>query len=377
MLDALFNSLNINWRLQRKPGYSQLRGNVFKLLGVVLALIVAGIVVELSGHSAADMAKSIIEVTLSSSFGREQLMNVATPLILTGAAMMLGSRMQLYNFGMEGQIYIGAFAASALGLHLQGPYIVIMPLMFLLGMFGGAFYAFIPAFLRIKAGIGEILTTLLMNYLAVQFTNYIAMGPWRDPGYGSFSSRATRIIPYDLPIFSGNVHLGLLIAIAVVILVWFVSQGTVWGYEITSVGSNQNTAKFAGMPIKKYILIVMLVSGAIAGLAGVIQLTDNSHRFSPSLSRNYGWLGINVAILSGNSPLLLIPWGIFQALVLYAGIVMRAQGMSVNLVTALSGLILFFICIAEVIANYRFVRTPSKVKNPIGNVGSEKGLKNT
>lgn len=355
MIVKLSNALLRGWKLQRRADYSTARDVLFKVLAVILALLITGIVLGASGQSALAMGKRVLESTLGSDYGLQQWLMLATPLMITGAALLLGTRMAAFNFGLEGQLFIGAWAAAGIGLHLNAPPWLALILMFVGGALAGALLALVPALMRIKAGISEILTTLLFNFVAMQFTLYFAMDAWRDWGT-AVNLGATTPIPYNLPALWGHLHIGILIAVFIVVAIYLALEGTVWGYEVTSIGASRSAAAFAGIAVTKHMLIIMLLSGAVAGVSGVIELTGVAHRLSAAVSAGYGWTGINVAILAGSSPLAVIPWALFLALILNSGFVLQAQGFSVNVVLAVTGLILLLVSVGEVAANYSLVR---------------------
>jgi ABC-type uncharacterized transport system permease subunit len=356
MIEIAAQALPLRWRLQRRADYSRFRGHIFRSAAVLLALFLAAAAFAASGRSPLDLARQVVSTTLGSTYGRQELLLLATPIILNGAAFSLGMHMRLFNLGLEGQLYMGAFFGAAVGLHLHGPSWLMLPLIFLAGILGGALYALVPALMRIELGVSEILTTLLMNPLAIQWATYVGMVAWRDTSMLGVSSNATARLPLELPILPGGTPVGILLAVLVVVGMWLALTRTTWGYEVISIGANRGAAQFAGMPVARNMLVVMLLSGAIAGLSGVHELTAVDHQFSGRISPGYGWFGIDAAILAGDAPLALLPWGLFLALVLYAGIVLKAQGLSIGLVLALTGLILLFASIGEVAANYRLVR---------------------
>jgi simple sugar transport system permease protein len=355
VIDNLIGKRLGAWKLERRDDYSPGRSNLYKVLAAVIAVLITGLVIEASGESSLAMGKRILQSTLGSSYGRQQLFILATPLMITGVAMQLGSRMSVLNFGLEGQLYIGAWAAAGVGLHLEGPGWLVFPLMFLAGAFAGATLVVIPTIMRIKANISEMLTTLLFNFIAIQFAFFFFTDAWRDWGGDAVVLAASKKIPFELPLLAGRLHIGIIIAVLIVLLVHFALNGTVWGYEITSIGANKNAARFAGMKVVRHTVIILLLSGAIAGISGVIELTGVAHRLSAAVSTGYGWLGINVAILAGTSTLALIPWALFLALVLNGGIVLQTQGLSVSVVLAITGLILLLAAIGETVAKYRLV----------------------
>jgi simple sugar transport system permease protein len=355
MIPNLFNAIFPKWKLQRRSDYSRLRGYTFKLLAVVLALLITAAALKIAGKSPLELANILITTSFSTQFGRKQLFTLATPLILNGMAFLIASRMQLFNLGLEGQLYMGGFAAIAVGLFVSGPPVLIIILMALSAMLAGGLYALIPAVMRIKAGVSEILTTLLLNPLAIQFAAYIGIDIWRDRSAVGGSANTTPSIPYSLPVYFEEINFGLILAVIIVLVLWIVFTRTTWGYEITAGGSNIGAAKYSGMPVIKNMFIVMLLSGALAGLAGMIQLVEVTHRFSPRLSNDLGWMGVNVAILAGGDTIAILPWGIFMALILFSGTILKTQGILDEVVLALTGLILLLTSIGEVLANYRLI----------------------
>ena len=355
MIDGLFNTVSKGWKLQRRSDYSKLRGYSFKILAVVISLLIASLVLKADGHSPLELAKSVIQSIIGSDTGRKQYLRLATPLIINGAAMLLCIRMRLFNFGLEGQLYAGAFIATTIGLYVNGPPILMLTLMFLGGLLGGAIYAFIPAVMRIKGGVSEILSTLLLNPLAIQFAAYIGMGVWRDLSPAGATSNATPAVPYTFPTLFGGVNIGFIIAVLVVILLWIALSNTIWGYEVTAIGASSDAARYSGMSVVKNMFLVMLISGALAGISGMVELVEGTHRYSARLSQSYGWQGINVAILAGFDPLAILPWGLFLAVILSAGTILKVKGISVDMVIALTGLILLLTSIGEVVANYRLI----------------------
>lgn len=346
----------VRWRLQRQPWVSPWAGIVFRVVAVLLAIFISGVIIELSGLSALSLAQRALESTLGSAYGLEQAGVLATSLILTGLAVAVGMRMRLWNIGAEGQFYMGAWAATAIGIHItNGPAFLMFVAMFLAAALAGALWILIPALVRAYWNVSEIITTLLLNFVAILFVNHFAIGPWRDRGAAVLV--ATYRIPYELPTLTGSLHIGILIAIVIAIALTITMQNTRWGYEVATIGGNRRAAEFTGMPVTRNILAVMLLSGAIAGVAGMVVVTGTAHRLSGFISNDYGYMGIIVAALANGSPIATILVGYLLAVLLNAGIVLQTQGLSVNTVIAINGLILIFAAIGEVAAQYRLVRT--------------------
>jgi simple sugar transport system permease protein len=337
-------------RAETKPFYEV----ICRIVSVILALLVAGLMIKITGISPILMLEKVLKSTLGSSYGFEQALILATPLIFCGLSVAVGLRMNIWNIGAEGQFFMGAWAATWVGLFIPGPPALILPLMFIAGALGGALWILVPALARAFLNVNEIITTLLLNFVAILFVNYFSIGPWRDSGVGILL--ATRKVKAALPTFGTSyVHYGLLIAVAVAVVLAFTIQRTKWGYEIRIIGRNRRVGRFAGMPVNRNILLVMLISGAIAGLGGMSEVAGNVHRLSGTISNQYGYQGIIVAALSSGAFLVVIPVGFLLAILLNAGIVLQAQGISVNTMLAINGMILLFAAVGWVVSQYRLI----------------------
>jgi len=232
----------------------------------------------------------------------------------------------------------------------------------LAGAVGGALWILLPALAKIYANVNEIITTLLLNFVAFLFAHYFAIGPWRDRKAAVIS--ASYKIPYELPDWVGALHIGIFIAIALALIFAFIMRYTRWGYEVTFIGANREAAEYAGMRVSRRMLAVLLLSGAVAGIAGMIEVTGNVHRLQGGISSEYGYLGIIVAALVNGSPVGVIIGGLLMAVLLNAGIILAVQGISVSAVLALTGLILLFAAIGEAAAHYRLVRGVAEPVRP-------------
>jgi ABC-type uncharacterized transport system permease subunit len=356
MIEWLATSLKSRWRLERKTDYSNSRRNLFKILAIISAILITGIYLWLAGESPLDLGWRVIRSTLGTSFGLQQLLILATPLILTGLSMSLGGRMMVWNMGMEGQLYFGAWAATGVGLFVKGPEWLVLLLMLIAACIAAGLFAFIPAWLLVKAGISEIMSTILLNYVAVQWVILFAGKIWRDTSSLNGSAFVTFPVPYMLPELNGKIHIGIMIAVILVIIFSVVMQKSIWGYEVQSIGANKKAARFAGIPVNRHILVMLILAGAISGVAGFIELAGVAHSLSASISNFYGWDGMLVSMLAGNSFLAIIPYGLFMALILNGGTILQTRGLSYSIVQALIGLILLLSCVGDVAANYRIVK---------------------
>lgn len=343
------------WRLLRLPSVRPEIAILAHLVAIALALLASGAVLTLAGHDAVALTAKVLRATFGSRFGLEDFGLLWSPLILTGLAAAVTLRIGIWNIGAEGQFYIGALAATGIGLFMSGPAPLMLAAMFLAGACGGLVWILVPTLARAYAQVNEIITTLLLNFVAVLVVNFVATGPWRDRKSAVLS--ATARIPYEVPELSGDLHCGILVALAAVVAIWLLLRYTRWGYEVRISGANMHAAHYAGIPVRRRLISVMLLSGAIAGIAGMLEVAGTVHHLQGGISNNFGYLGIIVAVLAGGSPLGVLVSGFLMAVILNAGIVLQAQGVSVNEVLAMTGLILFFTAIGEQAAHYRLVRT--------------------
>ena len=346
----MFGSL----RLQRLPSSHPGIALAARAAAIFIALFVAGVGIALAGMNPIDIGGRVISASFGSTFGMEDLGVLIIPLILTGLAVAVGQQIGAWNIGAEGQFYAGAFAASAVGLFVPGPQWMILVLMFLAGVVGGAVWILVPTLARAYANVNELITTLLLNFVATLLVYYVSTGPWRDRS--GMANSATPPLSADVPYFWGIVHWGFPIAIGLAIVVALALSFSKWGYEVRLVGSNPSAAKYAGIPVRRHLITVMLLSGAIAGLAGMLEIAGTVHRLQGGISNNFGYLGIMVAVLARGSPLGVIFSGALMAFILNSGIILQTQGLTTSVVLAITGFILFLTAIGDELSYYRITR---------------------
>jgi simple sugar transport system permease protein len=322
---------------------------------IFLALFLASIVLEIAGADPFDLAAQVVSATFGSTFGVEDLCLLLIPLLMTGLSVAVGQQISAWNIGAEGQFYAGAFAATAVGLFVPGPPVLILPLMFLGGALGGLVWILVPTLARAYAGVNELITTLLLNFVAALLVYYVSTGPWRDRV--GMSNSATPRLSAEIPEFWGLVHWGLPLGILLAIGFALVLSYSRWGYEVRLSGSNPSAAKYAGIPVRRHIITVMLLSGMIAGVAGMFEIAGTVHRLQGGISNNFGYLGIMVAVLARNSCVGVIFSSALMALILNAGIILQTQGLTTSAVLAITGLILFLTAIGDELAHYRITRS--------------------
>lgn len=340
-------------RFQRLPSASAGAALAARIAAVLAALALSGLVLAASGADPVALGQRVAMASFGSRFGLQDLGLLVTPLILTGLAVTVMQRIGLWNIGAEGQFYAGAFAAAAVGLFADGPDVVVLPAMALAGALGGLVWILVPTLARAYAQVNELITTLLLNFVATLLVSYVATGPWRDRVmHGQASTARIRV---RVPSLWGEVHWDLPVAVLLAAAAAALFAYTRWGYEVRVAGANPRAAAYAGIPVRARIVAVMLLSGAVAGLAGMLELAGTAHRLQVGISNNYGYLGIVVAVIARGSCLGVIAGAALMAVILNAGIVLQTQGLNTSTVLAITGLILVLIAIGDEAAHYRLV----------------------
>jgi ABC-type uncharacterized transport system permease subunit len=341
-----------SFRLQRLPSASPGIAFAARAAAIVVALVFAGIILSATGANPIELASEVVDASFGSSFGMEDLGVLVIPLILTGLSVAVAQQIGAWNIGAEGQFYAGAFAAAAVGLFVPGSPPLILVLMFFAGLVGGALWILVPTLARAYANVNELITTLLLNFVAILLVYFVSTNAWRD----KMANSATPRLSAEIPEFWGSIHWGLPIAIIVALLVACLLAFSRWGYEVRLVGSNPSAARYAGMPVRRHLITVMLLSGAIAGLAGMLEIAGTVHRLQGGISNNYGYLGIMVAVLARSSAVGVIFSAALMAFILNSGIILQTQGLTTSTVLAITGLILFLTAIGDELAHYRIAR---------------------
>lgn len=342
------------WRIEKLKSVPKMRGLMFRLAAVMFGLLLAGVTLKVLGFSPIAMVVQALSYTLGTSFGLQDLGTLVTPLLLTGLAAMVAMRVNLWNIGGEGQFYMGAWAAAGVGIYFSGPAPLMIAVMFVAGSAMGALWIALPAYAKAKANVDEIITTLLMNFIAILWVGYFASGPWRDPKETITASSLK--IQYALPEWFGIWNIGIFFVLAVICFSWVLFNKTVWGYETTYVGANANSARYAGIPSSRRVMTTMLLSGAIAGFAGVLEVSGTVSRLQVGISSQFGYLGIVIAALAAGSHFGIITAAVLIAILLNAGIIFETQGLSLHAVIALTGWLLLLVGIAQVAAGFHLVR---------------------
>ncbi len=323
------------------------------MASVLAALILGAIFLTLTGESPWDVYKKMVDAAFGDGRGISETLISATPLILTGLAAAVAFKMLVWNIGAEGQFLLGAIFAAGVGIWLGdgAPAAIAVPLIIIAGAVGGAFFAGLSAVPRVYLGTNEIITTLMLNFIALSFMNYLIFGsnsPWRDQAVSTFPQG--RPIPEAgrLPEFFNRLDYGIFVAVALAIVAYVLIDKSRWGFEVRVVGDSANTARYAGITVPRKILGVFLLSGALAGLAGSLFVAGTVGALDPrSLDLGLGFTGIIVAALARLHPLAVVPVAVLMGALNNAGPSLQSIGVPPETVTMLQGAILVFAVAGE------------------------------
>ncbi|KKK38914.1 hypothetical protein WQ57_06075 [Mesobacillus campisalis] len=318
------------------------------LIPVLLAFAVGSILIMIGGYSPIEAYSSLFIGALSNQNAIMNTLFASTPLILTGLATAIAFKANIYNMGVEGQLYLGAFAAAYLGFTLQGmPPFLHVAICLVGGAFVGMMFALVPAILKAFWNVNEMVVTLMLNYAAILFTTYLASFPFKAPG----ASNATTvdIMPSaELPrLFTGSqLNGGFIVAIGVFVLVWILMKKMKLGYEMNSIGRNNEFSEYVGMGVAKKIILIMSISGIVAGLAGVGEVLGTHRRFVAEFSPDYGWTGLTIALLGKHNPVGVLAGALLFGILKNGGSSMELMvGVPRSLIDVIQGLIILFLAV--------------------------------
>lgn len=327
------------------------------IAAVLVTALVGALVFSLIGYNGFGAVREIFLTPILNPLKWQDLAIKSAPLIIIAVGLSIGYRANVWNIGAEGQYILGGLAATGIALvtrDIGGPW--ILPLMILGGMVGGMAWAFLPALLKTRLQVNEILTSLMLTYVAIQLLNYLVIGPWKDPmGFGFPQTRmftAEQMLPRVIP--GTIVHLGVPIAVLVALLAWFFMSRSVLGFQIKVVGAAPHAARYGGFSVNKTIWLALLTSGALAGLAGVLEVAGPFGRMVPSFPTNYGFTAIIVAFLGRLHPIGIIFAGLALAISVVGGEVAQTTiGLPVAAVGIFQAMMLFFLLATDILVRYR------------------------
>lgn len=289
------------------------------VVSFIVSLIFGAVLLAVSGANPFVTYAAMFKGAFGSWYGITETLVKAIPLMLTGLAVSIAFRMRFWNIGAEGQLTLGGVAAAGVALYWsQGlPGWTVLPLAILAGIVAGALWSGIPALLKAYLKVDETLTTLMLNYVAILYSEHLYYIAWRAPGYNSGTAKFPEAA--WLPQIAGRANLGLIFAIILAILLWLVFKYTRWGFEVKIIGENQTAARYLGINIARNIVLALLLSGALSGLAGACEVLGLSRRLQQGLSVGYGYTAIIVAWMAQLNPIVILFVAILMAALLVGG----------------------------------------------------------
>ena len=334
------------------------------IASLVAAALVGAVVIVILGNSPIAAYRTMFDSSVNGWRPLTRTLLLATPLILTGLAAAVAFRMKVWNIGAEGQLYMGAIAASGLAVALPSglPKLLMLLVIVAAGAAAGALWAALAAVPKAYFNTNEVITTLMLNFVALYFMNYLIFGSvsfWRDP---EATFPQGRIIPAvaELPIISHRLHFGLLIALVAAVVLWWSLRGTTWGFELRTIGDSPTASRYAGMSVSGKILSVLALSGALAGVAGAVEVSGVLKTLDPrALATELGFTGIVVAAVARLNPLGVVPVAALLGAVAASGTNLQTVGVEAEIVFLLQGLIFLFVASGEFFLSNRLVVSSS------------------
>jgi len=355
-----------------KSEYSRLLNRTIEallpLLAVPVALIIGAVLIYALGVNPFQAYGTLFQGAFGNVSGFTQSLVKATPLLLVGLGVTIAFRGGVINIGGEGQLIVGALAATAFSIGFSElPRIILLPLTLLVAALSGAVWGGVPGVLKARLGVNEILSTVMMNAIALQLSNYLLRGPMIDPAE---IERGTQIAQSDLLPQAAwlsrlmprtLLHSGAILAVVMAVLVYIFLWRTTIGYRIRAVGLNPDAARYAGIPVQFYQALSLILGGAFAGLAGGVEVSGVHHRMIEGLSGGYGFSGIVAALFGKLHPLGAIPASVlFGGLLVGADRMQRATQVPSALITVLLGLVVLFVVSSEIWARRRARRRETR-----------------
>ncbi|SFS62318.1 ABC transporter permease [Paenibacillus sp. BC26] len=346
-------------RLVLEPGADSARNPWWVvLISMILALIVCGIFIAMNGMNPLIVYKKMVTGAFGSSYGLSETLVKAIPLLLCGIGVSIAYRISFWNIGAEGQFAAGAIAATAVTIYFPTlPMYFSIPLMAVFGILAGGIWGLLTALPRIYFRVNELITSLMLNYVALLALDYVVFGPWRDPEGFNFPGTPVFTAAQSLPVLGGTrLHAGLIIGLVAAAMYAITIRYTKWGYELRVIGANPEAAKHAGMPLSKHILLVMLISGGLAGIAGMSEVSGVTHRLMYGISPGYGYTAIIVAWLAKLNPIGLVISSVLFGGLIVGGYSVQTIGLPSSISNMLQGAILFFLIAGGFIGRLRLRR---------------------
>jgi len=348
-------------RLEKRPHSSALALVLAPIGAVAFTLLVSALLVLWAGAPVGQTYALLLQGAYGSVFALSETLTRAIPLMLTGLAATVAFKARLFNIGAEGQLYVGALAAVAVGgMHGGGgwdlPPAVLFVLMMLAAALAGALLLLGPALMKTRMGVDEVVTTLLLNFIVLLLVSLMLDGPMKDPTAMGWPQSVALLGDLELSklIAQTRVHTGLLWAVALAVALWALMKYSVLGFDIRALGANPRAAAFAGVPITRTVVVVALLSGGLAGLAGAIEVAGRTSYLTLDMSPGYGYSGIVIAMLAALHPLAVVVASVFVAgMLVGADSMSRAVGVPTFIADVIVAASLISVLVATLLTQYR------------------------
>jgi simple sugar transport system permease protein len=345
------------------------------LAALVCALLVGALFILLAKSDPVKAYGVMFAGPFTSKFGISETLVRAVPLLLVGLGIIVSFRSGILNIGAEGQILIGAITASAAATaFFHWPAVLLLPLVLLAGFAGGALWGGIAGWLKARLSVNEILSTVMLNQIAAQIYIFLIRGPLIDPQQLSFGTRAPQTALMPETIWLGRLipgtrlHTGLILAVLLAVLLYVLLWRTTIGYRLRAVGAGPDAARYGGIRVEFYLVLAMVLAGALAGLAGTLEVLGVHHRALEEISAGYGFSGIVAALFGRLHPLGTVPAAVlFGALILGADMMQRAVHIPAAIVMAVQGLVILFVVSSDI-----FLRKPGYMREILSSIFPKK-----
>jgi general nucleoside transport system permease protein len=358
--------------LEKRPQPSTFYAILSPFLALGLTIIFGAVMFMILGKNPVEALYEFFIAPLTETWSLHELAVKAGPLIMIGVGLSVCYRSNNWNIGAEGQFIVGAIFGSIVPIVFYDWHSsLLLPLMLLMGMLGGALYAGIPALLKAHFNTNEILTSLMLVYIAQLFLDWLVRGPWRNPEGQGFPESRSFVTEAVLPevLSSGRAHYGMIFALVAAVLVWFMMRFTLKGFEIVVLGQSERAGRFAGFSSKKMIWFSMLFSGALAGLAGISEVSGAIGHLQPVISPGYGFTAVIVAYLGRLNPLGIVFAGLLLALTYLGGEGAQLTiGVSEKVTRVFQGSLLFFVLSCDTLIAYKIRFVWQKLNSSAGEI---------
>ena len=344
-------------QIEPRAHVSLWRAGLAPVVAIAASLLIGSGLILWTGEPVLNAYGLLFQGALGSSFALKETLTRSIPLIFTGLAAAVAFRAKFYNIGAEGQLYCGALAVTFFGTGIvQLPPILMVPFLMLVGALAGGAILIVPVLLKTHLKVDEVVTTLLLNFVILLLVGYLIEGPWKDPMALGWPQASPVVDEGIFPklVARGRLHAGLIFAVLAAVLVWALMRFTVWGYQIRAVGHNPSAARFAGIHVERTVIRTALISGGLAGLAGVSEVAGLKGYLTLDLSPGFGYTGIAVAMLAQLHPIGVIASALFlSAVYVGADAMSRAANIPTYIADVLVGLSVLAILVSVMLTRYR------------------------